>query len=150
MNRFINFAQLYLRIAIGAGYVVFGLDRLGCWGSYGSKNVSWGDWSHFMAYAQKVMSFLPFSLANILAMIATGAEIILGILLLAGLFTRMAALGSGILSLLFALSMAISFGIVSPLSYSVFTVSAGSFLLATVEKFQWSIDYWLQAKKPTF
>jgi len=52
------------------------------------------------------------------------------VLLLVGRWAKIAALGSGMLSLFFALSMAISFGIVSPLSYSVFTVSAASFLLA--------------------
>lgn len=140
MNRFTNVIQLYLRIAIGTGYLVFGLDRLGVWGPYGSKHVAWGDWAHFVAYSRKVMSFLPVSLADILAALATGAEILFGALLIAGWLTRPAAIGSGILALLFALSMAISFGIVSPLTYSVFTLSAGSFLLATVENYRWSLD----------
>jgi putative oxidoreductase len=61
-------------------------------------------------------------------------------LLLLGKWTRLAALGSGILSLLFAVSMTISFGIVSPLSYSVFTLSAGSFLLSTLNDYRWSLD----------
>jgi uncharacterized membrane protein YphA (DoxX/SURF4 family) len=140
MNRFINLIQLYLRIAIGAGYFVFGLDRLGAWGPNGSKHVAWGDWAHFTAYSRKVMSFLPTSLADILAAIATGAEIILGALLIVGFLTRQAACAGGMLALLFAVSMAISFGIISPMSYSVFTLSAGSFLLATVQHYQWSVD----------
>jgi putative oxidoreductase len=45
-----------------------------------------------------------------------------------------------LLTLFFALSMAVSFGIVAPLSYSVFAVSAGSFLLATIRHYPWSID----------
>lgn len=144
MNRIADFSQLYLRIAIGAGFLVFGLDRLGVWGSYGQPGVSWGDWKHFMEYASSVMGFLPYSLANIFAVIATAAEIVFGLLLILGLWTRMAALGGGLLALLFALSMSISFGVVKPMAYSVFTVSAASFLLSTVQRYRWSMDAYIK------
>lgn len=61
MEKKSSFAQLYLRLSIGTAYLVFGLDRLGTWGKYGGKNVSWGDWEHFEKYAAEVMSFLPLS-----------------------------------------------------------------------------------------
>ncbi|WP_315818461.1 hypothetical protein [Paraflavitalea speifideaquila] len=67
-------------------------------------------------------------------------EIVFGVLLLAGWFTKWAAIGSGVLLLCFALSMAVAFGITSPLNYSVFTASAGSFLLAVMPAYAWSID----------
>ena len=140
MEKLTSYAQLYLRLTIGAAYLVFGLDRLGAWGKYGQKNVSWGDWEHFIKYAGEVMSFLPSPAVNILAVIATICEISFGIMLLTGLWTRVAAFGSGILALLFAVSMGISYGIVSPLSYSVFTVSAASFLLASSDEFKWSME----------
>ena len=140
IKKWSSFFQLYLRIALSAGYLAAGLDRLGFWGKYGEKNISWGDWDHFMKYAAEVMGFLPHALVGVFAAIATIAEIAFGILLLIGKWTRLAAVGSGILSFLFAMSMAISFGIQSPLSYSVFVVSAGSFLLATVERYDWSLD----------
>ena len=133
-------AQLFLRIALGIGYLVPGLDRLGVWGRPGENGISWGDWQHFMQYAREVMGFIPASLVNVFAVIATIAEIGFGLLLLLGKWTKIAALGSGILALLFAVAMTISFGIVSPLSYSVFTVSAASFLLATQGKYKWSLD----------
>lgn len=63
-------------------------------------------------------------------------------MLLIGVRTRLAAWGSGILALLFAVSMGISFGIVSPLSYSVFTVSAASFLLTEIEEYKWTVESW--------
>jgi len=132
--------QLYLRIALAAGYLSAGLDRLGCWGKYGSPHVSWGDWQHFMLYASDVMRFLPFSVAEIFAVVATICEISFGTALLVGKWTRKAATGSGILSFMFALSMAISHGIQDPLGYSVFVVSASSFLLATFPGYTWSID----------
>jgi len=140
MEKLQGFAQLFLRLAIGIGYLVPGLDRLGVWGKNGEPGISWGDWQHFIKYAQEVMGFLPSSLVNVLAITATAAEIVFGILLLIGKWTKFAALGSGILALSFAISMTISFGIVSPLSYSVFTVSAASFLLASIGKYKWSLD----------
>ena len=140
MEKLQGFAQLFLRLAIGIGYLVPALDRLGVWGKNGEPQISWGDWQHFVKYAGEVMSFIPGSLVNVFAVIATVAEIVFGILLLAGKWTKFIAAGSGILALLFALSMAISFGIVSPLSYSVFTASAASFLLGTIGKYKWSLD----------
>jgi uncharacterized membrane protein YphA (DoxX/SURF4 family) len=147
MKKFSSFAQLYLRVSIGAGYLFFGLDRLGVWGRPGGRNISWGDWEHFVRYAASVMSFLPYSLAGILAVPATIGEISFGLLLLLGAWTRIAAIGSGILAFLFAVSMAISFGIVSPLSYSVFTLSAASFLLASLDHHKWSLDNLLSNRK---
>ena len=124
-------ARLYLRLALGTGFTLLGLDRLGAWGPNGKPWVSWGDWHHFSAYAHEVMRFLPGQIAEVFAIIATIAEITIGILLLIGWQTRWAALGSAILTGCFAIAMAISYGITSPINYSVFTVSAASLLLST-------------------
>ena len=146
MEKFSSFAQLYLRVAIAVSYLVFGLDRLGVFGKPGEKNISWGDWDHFLKYAAEVMQFLPYSLVTVFAVIATVVEILAGLLLLVGKWTKVAAIGSGVLAFLYAVSMAISFGIVSPLSYSVFTVSAASFLLACLPSYKWSFDNLLKNK----
>jgi quercetin dioxygenase-like cupin family protein/uncharacterized membrane protein YphA (DoxX/SURF4 family) len=135
--------QFYLRLAIGSAYLWEVADRLGVLGPHGQPHVGWGDWSHFIAYAQQVMSFLPSGIIPFFAIIATIGEGLFGILVLIGLFTRAAAISSGILSFCFALAMAVSFGIESPLGYSVFTLSAASFLLATLPEYNWSIDTWL-------
>jgi uncharacterized membrane protein YphA (DoxX/SURF4 family) len=145
MNKGIT--QLYLRLAMGAGFTILGLDRLGAWGPNGKPWVSWGDWRHFSAYAHEVMGFLPGGLAEIMAIIATIAEISIGILLLLGLFTRQAAVGSGVLTACFAIAMAISYGITSPIDYSVFTVSAASFLLSTQPEYRWSVDALINKKR---
>lgn len=137
-------SQLFLRIATGIAYFIYGTDRLGLWGKPGGKNISWGDWQHFMEYAKQVMSFLPDAVIPVFAATATVAEIILGILLMAGYKTKYAAFGSGLLSFLFALSMTISFGFLSPLGYGVFTVCAASFLLCTIDKYNFSIDQWIR------
>lgn len=140
-------SSVFLRIAIGVSYLWEVADRLGLLGVHGQPHVGWGDWKHFTAYAKQVMSFLPPALVNPLATIATIGEGGFGILLVMGLFTRVAAIGSGVLSLCFAIAMAISFGIESPLGYSVFTLSAASFLLAAQAQYSWSLDSWFASRK---
>ena len=142
MNTSFRFSSVYLRVAIAAAYLWEVADRLGVLGAHGQPHVGWGDWSHFMAFARQVMGFLPAAWVPALAVAATLGEAIFGLLLLLGWFTRLAAIGSGVLSLCFALSMAVSFGIDSPLGYSVFALSAGSFLLADLPYYVWSIDAW--------
>lgn len=138
-NKF-SIPSLLLRIAIAIPYLWFGTDRLGILGAHGQPHVGWGDWQHFVEYARQVMSFLPKAIVEPLAILATFGELSLGFLLLVGWQTRLAATGSAILSFLFAFSMAISFGIASPLGYSVFTVSAASLLLAAIPHYKFSID----------
>lgn len=145
LNKF-NLPSLFLRLSIGTSYLWFVADRLGILGPNGTPHVGWGDWSHFLQYARQVMSFLPARIIPFFAILATMGEFSFGLLLVLGLFTRFAAIGSGLLSFLFAVSMAISFGIESPLGYSVFTVSAASFLLAAVPVHKWSIDEWRMGK----
>jgi putative oxidoreductase len=122
-------APLLLRLALGATLLSAVADRFGIWGPPGSANVSWGDWSHFVAYTAKVNSFLPGMLAPALAIIATFAEALLGITLILGLFRRPVAFASAALFALFAGAMTISFGIKAPLNFSVFADFAAAFLL---------------------
>jgi uncharacterized membrane protein YphA (DoxX/SURF4 family) len=135
--------SLLLRIAIAVPYLWFVADRFGFLGAPGQPHVGWGNWKNFLDYASQVMSFIPQALVNILAVVATICELTFGLMLLLGIFTQAAAVGSGILSLFFAISMAISSGIESPFGYSVFTLSAASFLLATIPEYKWSVDYFI-------
>jgi putative oxidoreductase len=135
-----KYQSVYLRLAIGSAYLWEVADRLGVLGAHGQPHVGWGDWQHFLDYSKQVMVFLPAGVVPFLAVLATIGEATFGILLIIGLFTRIAAIGSGILSFCFAIAMAISFGIESPLGYSVFTLSAASFLLAGLPNYKWSID----------
>ena len=98
---------LFLRLAIGLPYLWLVADRLGWLGANGQPHVGWGDWTHFMKYATQTMSFLPDFVIPIFAITATALEFTFGCLLIFGCFTRFAAIGSGILSLIFAIAMAI-------------------------------------------
>jgi putative oxidoreductase len=140
MKNSIVIAQLFLRIALGIGFLAACFDRFGWVAPYGSPNVSWGDWQHFLIYSHSIMPFVPDELVELMAITASILELIFGILLIIGLFTKWTSIGSGLLLLSFGLCTTISLGIHAPLSYSVFTASAGSFLLATIANYKWSVD----------
>jgi uncharacterized membrane protein YphA (DoxX/SURF4 family) len=140
------FIQLFTRAALGIGFLVPGLDRFGVWGAFGAPGISWGDWQHFMQYAQKLLFFLPYPAAETAAFIASVAEIVLGLLLLAGWKTRFTAIASGTLLLCFALCMWAGLGFRAPLNYSVFSAGAAAFLLSTYTYYHWSVDALLDKK----
>jgi putative oxidoreductase len=123
-----RWAIVYARIALGAAFLSGIASRFGLWG----KDVGYGNFAGFVRYTAEVNSFMPAATIPFLAWAATAAELLLGIALVIGFRLRWAALGSAVLLLLFATAMAISFGIKSPLDYSVFSASAGALLLALV------------------
>ncbi len=117
---------LYARIALGAAFLSAVADRFGLWGKYGG----WGNFANFTKYTAEVNSFMPAFAIPFLAWAATVAETSLGIGLILGLWPRWVALGAALLLAMFGISMAISFGVKSPMDYSVFSASAGAMLLA--------------------
>jgi uncharacterized membrane protein YphA (DoxX/SURF4 family) len=118
--------QIYLRVVIAATMLSAVADRFGLWGA----DSSWGNWQNFETYTAEVTSFLPGILSKFSAYAATAFEILLSVMLGLGFKTKLAAIGTGILLLLFALSMSVSLGIKAPLDYSVWVGSAAAFLLA--------------------
>lgn len=133
-------SQAFLRLALSVSYLSAVADRFGLWGAPGTPGVSWGNWQNFVAYSNSVNSFVPPSLGNVLAIVATTLEVILAALLLMGYKIRLASMGSGVVLLLFALAMTISFGMKAPLDYSVWTGAAASFLLSTLPTYPYSLD----------
>lgn len=118
---------LYARVALGVAFLSGIADRFGL---YTGRNVGYGDFAGFEAYTAKVNSFMPASTIPFLAWAATAAEFSLGVALILGIWPRWVALASALLLVLFGTAMAISFGIKSPLDYSVFSASAAAVLLA--------------------
>jgi putative oxidoreductase len=121
-----RWAVVYTRIALGAAFLNGIASRFGLYG----KDVGYGNFDGFIRYTAQVNSFMPASTIPFLAWAATVAELVFGVALILGLWTRWVALGSAVLLLLFGVAMAISFGIISPLDYSVFTASGAALLLA--------------------
>lgn len=122
--------KLLLRFAVSAGFLSAVADRLGFW----NKEVSaWGNWDSFLKYTQVINPWMPNSLIPAIGAIATGAEILFAVFLIIGFKTELFGKLSGILLLLFALSMSLSTGIKGVLDYSVLTASAGAFAISIVK-----------------
>lgn len=120
----------YARVAIGAAFLSGIMSRFGLWG----KDIGYGNFANFVHYTAQVNSFMPAFTIPFLAWSATAAELFLGIALVFGVKLRWSATASAVLLAIFGTAMAISFGIKSPLDYSVFSASAGALLLALFER----------------
>ncbi|HLT33230.1 MAG TPA: hypothetical protein VKZ98_05515 [Aquaticitalea sp.] len=125
--------KLFLRLAIALGFLSAVADRFGMW----SKDVSvWGNWENFVSYTQLINPWIPISMISAIAIIATGAEIVFALFLLIGFKTELFAKLSGMLLLIFALSMTFAIGIKAAFDYSVFSAAAAAFALSIMkEKF---------------
>jgi hypothetical protein len=108
-------------------------------GTVWTTKCSVGDFSRFVEYTGRLNSYLLPRMIPTLAVISTGAEILLGLLLLVGWHTRTAALLSGILLMAFGLAMALALGAKAPLNLSVFLAAGGALLLAGCERFPFSV-----------
>lgn len=139
-----NYQQLFLRLAIGSALLSAVADRFGLWPA---ERSAWGGMDAFIAYTGQITAFLPGGMAAFNAYAATLAEITLGVLLIIGFKTRVAAGLTGVLLLIFALSMTLTLGIKSTFDYSVWVGSAGAFLLARQPSFHCSLDRLLQKRR---
>lgn len=119
--------KIFLRLAIGSSFLSAVADRFGWWGETVSV---WGNWNSFLEYTQVINPWFPESFIPVIGMVATAAEIVLGIFLILGIKTELMAKWSGFLLLLFAFSMTFSIGLKAPLDYSAYTASAGAFALS--------------------
>ena len=135
-----SFATAFLRVVLGAGFLSAVADRFGLWGPPGHSLVAWGDFHNFLLYTATLNPWCPLAWIPLLGVSVTIAEAGLGVLLILGLFIRLAALLTGVLTLTFAAAMTIVLGVHAPLNYSVFVFSAASFLLTFQLPDKLSID----------
>ena len=127
--RALNWEQvwlLYARFALGAAFLSAVASRFGLW----DRTLDLKHFANFIQYAAEVNSFLPRAVIPYIAVAATVAETSLGILLILGLWLRWVSLASAGLLAIFGMAMAISFGLKSPMDYSVFSASGAAVLLA--------------------
>lgn len=140
-------SQLILRLALGIGFLIPVIDRIGLMGPYGSDGVTWGDWKHFVDYTHTLVPFASRPIVNIMGLLATIAELVFGVCLIIGFRIKEVALGAGILTLVFGLCMAIFLSIGAPFSYPVFVFTGGALVLSGVDHYKWSIDKHIQNRK---
>ncbi len=82
---------LYARMSLGAAFLSGIADRFGLWRG---RNVGYENFEGFVRYTAKVNAFMPASTIPFLAWAATIAELVLGLLLVSGLWTRWTGLAS--------------------------------------------------------
>lgn len=105
-ERIWQISKVFLLLALGIIFLVSIADRFGWLGHPGSKNVSWGDWKHFVQYVAVLNWFVPKVLINSLAILEIVIECALDVALVLGLYVRVVAWCSAL-------------GIVAPIGYSV-------------------------------
>jgi putative oxidoreductase len=125
-----RYSIMFLRLALGMAFLNGIASRFGLYG----RNVGYGNYANYVKYAGEVNSFIPAFAIPFLANAATLAELSFGLLLVLGLWVRVAAYGSAVLLAMFGIAMGISFGLVSPLDYSVFSACAGALVVANYEE----------------
>jgi len=135
-----GFASVVLRYALGVGFLSAVADRFGLWGPFGTPNVDWGNFSRFLEYTQTINWYVPAGMIPLLGAIATIAETVFGVLLIAGWQTRATALLSALLLLTFGVAMVFGLGVKAPLNYAVFTGVGGALLLASCKRFPFTVD----------
>ncbi|TZF94110.1 DoxX family protein [Chryseobacterium panacisoli] len=132
-----QFPQLFLRLALAVTMLSAVADRLGWWSK---ENSAWGNMESFKEYTRQLTFFLPETMSTFSAYASTFFEILFPLMLIAGFKTKIAAYGSSILLLIFALSMTVALGPKAPLNYSVWVGSAAALLLAVQQQYSLSID----------
>lgn len=123
--------KLFLRLSLGIGFLSAVADRFGFIWTY---HLAWGNWNAFVKYTHLLSPWAPASVIPFLAVLSTAAEIILGIFLIIGFKTSATAKLSGVLLLIFALSMTLNTGLKTALDASVYAASAGAFALSTMKE----------------
>lgn len=136
----LDLLSLASRVALGASFVLSVSDRLGFYGKPGERGVSWGTFESFLAYTAEVNSFAPARMVPVLGSAATAVELLLGVTLILGFGLRWAAFGTAGMLLVYGSAMAISFGIKSPLDYSVFAAMCCALFLGLAGSNRWSAD----------
>ena len=136
--------KLFLRLSIAAGFLSAVADR---WGMWGAEYSVWGNWDSFLDYTHVLNPWFPESIVPFLAIFTTTAELVFAVCLIIGLKTELIAFLSGILLLIFALSMSFSTGVKSPLDFSVFTASAAAFALSLIKEKYLEVDNLSSKKK---
>jgi len=90
--------------------------------------------------------FVSAEIGELLAVTATILEVIFALLMLVGYKTRLIAFLSGILLVLFAITMTIALGIKSTFSYSVWIGVGACLLLSSIDKYDYSLDKYIKYK----
>jgi uncharacterized membrane protein YphA (DoxX/SURF4 family) len=116
--------RIALRLSLAAGFLSSVADRFGWWAPLGQG--FWGNMASFADYTHQLVPFAHGWFLTAIVWAATVIETTLGILLLIGLWPGLVGAAACALLMVFGVAMAISLGLESPLSYSVFAAASAA------------------------
>jgi uncharacterized membrane protein YphA (DoxX/SURF4 family) len=120
----VRVVRIALRLSLGAAFLSAVADRFGWWEPFGQG--SWGSMGAFADYAHQLVPFASGWLLTVIVWVATVTEATLGVLLLTGWRPKLVGGATGLVLITFGTAMAVSLGMESPLSYSVFSAASAA------------------------
>jgi hypothetical protein len=116
--------RIALRLSLAAAFLSAVADRFGLWEPFGQG--SWGSMDAFANYAHQLVPFTSGWLLAAIVWAATATEATLAVLLLTGWRPKYVGAATCLVLIVFGTAMAVSLGIESPLSYSVFSAASAA------------------------
>jgi uncharacterized membrane protein YphA (DoxX/SURF4 family) len=120
----IRLVRMALRVSLAAAFLSAVADRFGWWEPFGQG--SWGSMGAFADYAHQLVPFASGWLLTVIVWAATATEATLGGLLLTGWRPKLVGAATCLVLMVFGTAMAVSLGVESPLSYSVFSAASAA------------------------
>jgi hypothetical protein len=111
-------------LSLAAAFLSAVADRFGWWKPFGQG--SWGSMGAFADYAHQLVPFASGWLLTVIVWVATATETTLAVLLLTGWRPKVVGVATCLVLLIFGTAMAVSLGVESPLSYSVFSAASAA------------------------
>lgn len=120
----IRIVRIAIRLSLATAFLSAVADRFGWWKPLGQG--SWGSMDAFADYTHQLVPFASGWLLTVMVCAATATEATLGVLLLIGWRPKLVGLATCLVLIVFGTAMALSLGLASPLSYSVFTAASAA------------------------
>lgn len=120
----IRVVRIALRLSLAAAFLSAVADRFGWWEPFGQG--SWGSMGAFGEYTHQLLPFASGWLLTAIVWAATLTEATLGVLLLTGWQPRLVGAATCLVLIVFGTAMAVSLGMESPLSYSVYSAASAA------------------------
>ena len=134
----IRIVRIALRLSLAAAFLSAVADRFGWWAPFGQGN--WGSMGAFADYTHQLVPFASGWLLTVIVWAATATETTLGVLLLTGWRPKLVGAATCLVLIIFGTAMAVSLGMESPLSYSVFSAASAAAAYAIVDPTSLSND----------
>ena len=134
----IRVVRIALRLSLAAGFLSAVADRFGWWAPFGQG--SWGSMGSFADYAHQLVPFASGLFLTVVVWGATATEATLGVLLSVGWRPKLVGAAACLVLMIFGIAIAVSLGMESPLSYSVFSAASAAAAYAIVDPTSLSND----------